>query len=270
MLSIIAGAAAGVLLVRERSARRLAERVAAASLETLLNAIDANDAETGAHVRRVAAYALVIADALQVGKRERREIERAALFHDIGKIHEALFDIVHEQGQLSDEEFEAIRTHPARGADVLEPLVAFYPQLPDVVLTHHERWDGTGYPIGLRGDEIPFVTRIVSIADAFDAITHNRRYKSGHSAEEAAVKLAEGRGSQFDPALVDLVLSPPVFHCLIGAHRELHRVRGRGAERRTPDPERHVAPVPEVTFRWRTPGQGSTAVEGDGQGSAAR
>jgi putative nucleotidyltransferase with HDIG domain len=262
----LAGAVAGVLFVRERSARQLAERVAAASLETLLNAIDANDAETGAHVRRVAAYALVIADAVGVDERTRREIERAALFHDIGKIHEALFDIVHEQGELTDAEFEAIRTHPVRGADVLEPLMAFYPQLPDVVLTHHERWDGSGYPIGLRGDEIPFLTRIVSIADAFDAITHNRRYRSGHTADEAAAKLVEGRGTQFDPELVDLVLSPPVFGCLIGAHRELHRTRTGRDDRRTPDPERYVAPVPEVIFRWRTP----TPPDGAAQaGSAA-
>src|SRR3712207_6465744 len=102
------GAAAGAIILREHRARRAAERVAAAALETLLKAIDANDAQTGAHVRRVATYALIIADAAGLDRRERQNVERVALFHDIGKIHEALFDIIHDETGLTPAARQAI------------------------------------------------------------------------------------------------------------------------------------------------------------------
>src|SRR5689334_24764006 len=100
-LAAAAGILTGILLIRERRRREAAERVSAASLEALLNAIEANDADTGGHVRRVAAYALVLADAAQLDDHERRVVERVALFHDIGKIHEALFDIIHDDTHLT-------------------------------------------------------------------------------------------------------------------------------------------------------------------------
>src|SRR3954464_5834900 len=132
-LAATAGILTGILLIRERRRREAAERFAAASLEALLNAIDANDKDTGAHVRRVAAYALVLADAAQLDEHERKSVERVALFHDIGKIHEALFDIIHDARALTPAERKAIATHPQRGADVLAPLTGFYPDLPDGV-----------------------------------------------------------------------------------------------------------------------------------------
>src|SRR5262249_26180759 len=158
------GVVASGALVYEAHARRgqqAVERFAAAALETLLNAIEANDAETGMHVRRVAACALIIADAAGLDERAKRAVERVALFHDIGKIHEALFDIIHEPKRLTAAERRAVATHPARGAEVLAPLAAFYPELPSGVLAHHERWDGKGYPRGLRGRRIPLEARIV-------------------------------------------------------------------------------------------------------------
>jgi HD-GYP domain-containing protein (c-di-GMP phosphodiesterase class II) len=250
-----AGAAAAVI-VRESRARRAAERLAGAALETLLNAIDANDAQTGAHVRRVAAYALVIADAAGLDKRQRRTVEQVALFHDVGKIHEALFDIVHEETALTPEARRAIATHPRRGADVLAPLCGFHPELADGVLSHHERWDGRGYPRGLRGRRIPLAARIVTIADTFDAITHSRRYKNARGAQHAANAIAAERGGQFDPDLVDLVLLPPVWERIVHAHREAHRLSSAGPERREGRRER---PVPQVKFRWRPPAHGSPA-----------
>ena len=156
-----------------------AERLAAAVLETLLRAIDANDAETGGHVRRVARYALILADAADLDRSEQRDVERIALFHDVGKIHEALFDIIHDDTELTAAEREAVRTHPARGADVLTPLAAFYPELSTGVLAHHERWDGTGYPRRFVAASIPLSARIVAIADAFDAITYHRTLPVG-------------------------------------------------------------------------------------------
>lgn len=256
-LGIAVGAAGGILLVRERQRRLVAERLAAAVLETLLRAIDANDADTGAHVRRVARYALILADAADLQERDLRNVERVALFHDVGKIDAALFDIIHEDSSLTPEEREAIRTHPDRGANVLAPLAAFYPQLSNGVLSHHERWDGTGYPRGLRGSAIPLAARIVSIADAFDAMTYGRRYRSARSADEAADKLMSGRGSQFDPDLVDLFLSPPVFEQAIAVLREDHGPKPRRVQRGAKQAERSL---PKLSFRWRTttPSPGAT------------
>lgn len=249
IVGIAVGAAGAALYLRERQRRLAAERLAAAVLETLLRAIDANDAETGGHVRRVARYALVLADAADRDTNEQHDIERIALFHDVGKIHEALFDIIHEDTKLTDEEREAVRTHPARGADVLTPLAAFYPELAAGVLAHHERWDGSGYPQGLRGEDIPLAARIVSIADAFDAITFSRRYRSGSSAEDAAAKLMNGRATQFDPDLLDLFLSPPVFERVMAIRREDDGPRPRRALRKAP-PE--TTRLPTLSFRWRT------------------
>ena len=254
MRSTLAAAAAGivtgVLLIRERRRREAAERFSAASLETLLNAIDANDADTGAHVRRVAAYALVLADAAQLDDHERRVVERVALFHDIGKIHEALFDIIHEDTDLTPAERRAIATHPNRGAAVLAPLAPFYPDLAEGVLSHHERWDGTGYPNRLRGNAIPLSARIVTLADTFDAVTHSRRYRSGRGTGSAADVIALGRGTQFDPTLVDLMLLPRVFDRIVAQERAFrHKPREvRGDRRRG----KHESFTPDVMFRWRT------------------
>ena len=248
-LGLAAGTAAGALLIRERQRRLAAERLAAAVLETLLRAIDANDVETGAHVRRVARYALILADAADLGERAIRNVERIALFHDVGKIDEALFDIIHDDSKLTPAEREAVRTHPDRGANVLAPLAAFYPDLSSGILAHHERWDGTGYPRGLRGAAIPFSARIVSIADAFDAMTYGRRYRSAQGTDDAAKQLMNGRGTQFDPDLIDLFLSSPVFDRVMAALREDHGPSPRRAPRSGAQAERSV---PKLKFRWRT------------------
>ena len=249
LLEFAAGAAAGALLLRERRRRIAAERLAAAVLETLLRAIDANDAETGGHVRRVARYALLLADAADLDAREQANVERVSLFHDIGKIDEALFDIIHDDTQLTPEELRAVKTHPQRGADVLAPLAAFYPDLAHGVLSHHERWDGTGYPRQLRRNAIPLAARIVTIADAFDAMTFTRRYRGAKSIDEASARLMEGRGKQFDPDLIDLFLSPPVFAAAIAILREDHAPRPRRASRPL---KRADSPIPKLSFRWRT------------------
>lgn len=245
----MAGILTGAFLVRERHRRAAAERFAAANMEALLNAIDANDAQTGAHVRRVASYALVIAEAMKLDEHEKKVVEHVALFHDIGKIDEALFDIIHEDTHLSPEEWRAIVTHPARGAEVLAPLTPFYPDLAAGVLAHHERWDGTGYPKGIRGDRIPLPARIVMLADTFDAVTHNRRYRNGRGVTEAAEIIASGRGTQFDPKLVDLMLLPPVFERIVAQEREFHREPRRSRHERRRG-ERESA-TPDITFRWR-------------------
>jgi putative nucleotidyltransferase with HDIG domain len=247
-LLLAAGGAAAALYLRARRERQLTERLAAASLEALLNAIDANDPQTGAHVRRVAAYAGILARAAGLGKRAVHDVERVALFHDIGKIHAALFDIVHDNDSLTGAERARIATHPERGAEVLRPLAAFYPTLADGVLSHHERWDGKGYPRTLRGKRIPLSARIVAIADTFDAITERRRYRAARSSSEALATLARGRGAQFDPELVDLFLSPEVRRRVERARRAAGSPRAVHPERRQRGPEEQA---PDVTFRWR-------------------
>ena len=249
----VGAAAAGGLLLREHSMRTKAERLSAATLETLLNAIDANDAVTGAHVRRVAAYALILGEGAGLDDRTLRSVERVAIFHDIGKLHEALTDIFHEQTKLTPEERRAVRTHPQRGAEVLAPLEGFFPDLPKGVAAHHERWDGTGYPRGLKGKRIPLVARVVAIADSFDAITHRRRYSHARSFSEAIRAIAEGRGTQFDPDLVDVFLSPPMLAKIEKAMREANKPHKNNRNRRRGE----VQPAPDVTFRWRPRSDGS-------------
>jgi len=253
ILKLSAGAGAAGLLFRERRMRTLAERLSAATLETLLNAIDANDADTGAHVRRVATYALILGEAADLEERTLHSVERVALFHDIGKLHGALTDIFHDPRKLTLEERRAVMTHPQRGADVLAPLSPFYPDLPKGVLAHHERWDGTGYPRGLKGKRIPLTARVVSIADSFDAITHRRRYSHARSFQEAMGAIGEGKGTQFDPELVDLFLSPPVRTKIENAMREANMPRTKRANRRHGESQR----APDITFRWQPRSLGS-------------
>lgn len=243
------GVAAGAAVLYERRARTQAERIGAATLETLLNAIDANDAETGAHVRRVAVYAQILAEAAGFDERTLSSIERVALFHDVGKLDEALSDIFHDPSKLTQEERRAVHTHPDRGEAVLAPLVVFYPDLGKGVASHHERWNGTGYPRKLKGKKIPLTARVVAIADSFDAITHRRRYSAAKSLAEAAEAIAEGRGTQFDPELADLFLSPPVIADVERAMREAHSPkRKKKANRR----RRGSQSAPDIKFRWRT------------------
>jgi HD-GYP domain-containing protein (c-di-GMP phosphodiesterase class II) len=251
-----ATAAAAAVLVRREQLRRTTERFAAAALETLLNAIDANDPETGAHVRRVAAYALILAEAAELSDHECKSIERIALFHDIGKIHEALIDIVRDDRPLTPAERRAIATHPAVGAGVLEPLNVFYPDLADGVLSHHERWDGKGYPRALRGRRIPLGARVVAVADTFDALTHGRRYRDAEPVDFARKVLLEGRGTQFDPELVDLFLFPPVFAKVQNAEHEVVTWKPPVQKRRGRHDDENV---PDITFRWRPRQNGSRA-----------
>lgn len=252
LVPVAVSAAAGGLLYREHSIRAKAERLSAATLETLLNAIDANDAVTGAHVRRVATYALIVGEAAGLDKRLLRSVERVALFHDIGKLDEALFDIFHDPSKLTPEERRAVMTHPQLGAEVLAPLSGFYPDLGKGVAAHHERWDGTGYPRGLKGKRIPLTARVVAIADSFDAITHRRRHSHARSFSEAVKAIAEGRGTQFDPELVNLFLLPPVLAKIEKAMLQANAPRRKRQNRRGGEPQ----PAPDITFRWRQQSNG--------------
>jgi response regulator RpfG family c-di-GMP phosphodiesterase len=137
-----------------------------------------------------------------------------------------------------------------RGAEVLAPIANFHPRLADAVLAHHERWDGQGYPRGLKGRKIPLAARVVALADTFDVVTHGRKYRDGRGTREAEEIILHGRGTQFDPELVDLMLLPPVFDRIMRAQRAAFS-HGRNLPNRRARATVESA-QPKVRMRWRT------------------
>jgi putative nucleotidyltransferase with HDIG domain len=171
------------------------------NLEALARAIDARDPYTFEHSARVAAISLEIAQGMQLPDADIVVLRRAGLLHDVGKI--GVSDkILAKPGPLNDEEWASIRRHPVIGYDMLKDVPFLQPSL-DPIRHHHERWDGEGYPDGLKGASISQLARIVALADAFDAMTSDRPYRKGFSFDFAARSIANEAGRQFDPAVVD-------------------------------------------------------------------
>jgi HD-GYP domain-containing protein (c-di-GMP phosphodiesterase class II) len=170
-------------------------------LENMADAVDLRDAYTGGHSRRVTEYTSAILEAMSVRGPEAELITSAARVHDIGKI--AIPDrILNKPDRLSDEERAIMESHPRQGADFLARYPDFRRGI-DIVLYHHERVDGKGYPAGLRGNDIPFGARVIAVADSFDAMTSNRPYRNGMPVAVARRILTEGRGSQWETAIID-------------------------------------------------------------------
>lgn len=170
------------------------------ALEALLVAFNSRNPEACAHARRVAGSAVVLAQSMGVSQSVMADIDRGALLHDIGKV--AMPDaLIHKAGKLTEDELAVIRTHPQVGHDILMS-VPFLQPAAAIVLASHEWVNGTGYPFGLRGDEIPLGARITAVADAFDALTRNRVYREPVSAERANAEIHRFAGKQFDPDVV--------------------------------------------------------------------
>jgi len=187
---------------------RLLSRLEALSLGTLRafgSAIDANSRWTAGHSARVTEVAALLAETLGVSERECDTLRRGCLLHDIGKvgIPAAILD---KPTRLTDDEIAIVQQHPVIGADILSPIAAFAELLP-IVRSHHERYDGTGYPDRLAGENIPRLARIAAVADVFDALTSERPYRSGLSIEIASTRIDSGRASHFDPIVVDALLA---------------------------------------------------------------
>ncbi|MGG1396640.1 HD-GYP domain-containing protein [Bacillus salipaludis] len=164
--------------------------------------LELKDPYTRGHSERVASYALELAKVSgKFSKDELKAFNYACLLHDIGKIH-IPDHILTKSGTLTKEEYEIIKSHTVVGADAVSKVVGFKDSI-EVIRSHHERWDGKGYPEQLKGKEIPYLARITSIADAFDAMTSTRSYRAALSIEEAYKRILEGKGSQFDPELVE-------------------------------------------------------------------
>jgi ribonuclease P protein subunit RPR2 len=188
------------LAMREREAERRERDLRCsyeATVRALAGAVEARDAYTGKHAERVAAYGLQIARAHGLSTDDESQVEFGFLLHDIGKV--AISDaILHKPGRLTPEEREEMRRHPLIGEQIVGGI-DFLDGARQVVRSHHERWDGAGYPDGLAGEEIPLAARVFSVADTLDALTSDRPYRAASSFEHAREVIEAGAGTQFDP-----------------------------------------------------------------------
>ena len=211
-----------------------------ATIETLAHAVDAKDQVTHGHIRRVqnlttqVATALGITDELQL-----RAIEASALLHDMGKL--AIPEhILNKPGKLTPAEFEKMKLHASIGAEILSSIEFPYPVVP-IVRHHHENWDGTGYPDGISGVDIPIGARILSVVDCFDALTSDRPYRPALTAAAALEIVGQRRGNMYDPLVVDTFVRGARFPCRASARsaRTTHgpdreRVRSPATRRQSP------------------------------------
>ncbi len=175
-------------------------------LVRLAKAAEHRDDDTGEHVWRVAQTASLIAEAIGLSKAQSKLMLRAARLHDVGKI--ATPDgILLKSGRLSPAEYEVIKEHTSFGANLLSGSESPLIQMAEVIaLSHHEHWDGTGYPQGLKGEEIPIEGRILAVADAYDAMTHDRLHRKAMTEEQAVLEIKRQAGKQFDPNIVNAFL----------------------------------------------------------------
>jgi response regulator RpfG family c-di-GMP phosphodiesterase len=203
-----------------------------ATLRALSAALEARDHETHGHSRRVVAFSLRLGRELGLGEARLRALEFGSLLHDIGKI--GVPDVIlRKPGSLTEEEWVRMREHPLFGERILRGI-DFLAGASRVVAEHHEKWDGTGYPAGLRGEGIDLGARIFAVADAFDAITSDRVYRSGKPYEAAAAEIEKWAGTQFDPAVVAAFrrVEPEEWQelrreCEAGAHEEADPPAGK-------------------------------------------
>lgn len=202
------------------------------SLQALLAAVDAKDPYTRSHSLRVAAYADAVAKRMDRSVEDRRTLQAAALLHDVGKI--GVPDrILTKPGRLTSDEFDMMRRHPQIALDILAPM-KFLAQHRPLILHHHERYDGTGYPDRLVGEHIPLGARILSVVDAIDTMLSPRSYKSAFTLDDVRAELIAGSGKQFDPRVVGVALdwldeTPPLLrHIATRAQSRSATGSGRG------------------------------------------
>jgi ribonuclease P protein subunit RPR2 len=185
---------------QERALTQQLTRSYMATVRALSNAVEARDAYTGKHAERVAAYGLEIARALGLPGPETPELEFGFLLHDVGKL--AIPDaILYKPGQLTEEERALMARHPVIGAEIVGEI-EFLAEAARVVRSHHERWDGSGYPDGLAGEEIPLAARIFAVADVLDALTTDRPYRPAIPLHQAREMITSEAGTHFDPQVI--------------------------------------------------------------------
>ena len=198
----------GVLYSAERVRRRelehaleSAREMYVATMKSLAHVVEAKDPTTRGHLDRTAHYGLALARVVDPELAERPEVAYGFFLHDIGKVG-IPESILCKTGPLTELEWVVMRSHPNQGARIVEPI-PFMGEAVEIVRSHHERYDGGGYPRGLEGEEIPLAARIFAIADSFDAMTSDRPYRSALSMDEAVAEIRAGSGTQFDPMCVE-------------------------------------------------------------------
>ncbi|OPL08048.1 MAG: hypothetical protein AVO33_02575 [delta proteobacterium ML8_F1] len=173
-------------------------------VRSLIKFLEIHDPYTKGHSVEVAELSSRLAQYMGLSTPARENIYWAALLHDIGKLHINPV-ILNKKGPLTEAEYEKIKEHPTLGADALEDNLVLKP-LATIIRYHHEHYDGGGYPEGLRGEQIPLESRIISVADSFEAMTSDRSYRTALDDESAAEELKNHSGTQFDPQIVDIML----------------------------------------------------------------
>ena len=212
----------GVYVRSSQEIRRRSRELAAALTETeksydatlgaLSNALDVRDSETEGHARRVVQYLELVAEELGVPASERAVLLRGALLHDVGKIG-VPDEVLRKRGPLSTAEWSTMRRHPSYGARIVGGI-PYLDAVARIIRHHHERWDGQGYPDGLRGEEIPLGARMFAVADAFDAMTSDRPYRKALDPMSARAEIVLSSGTQFDPRVVDAFMRLPLSRLL--------------------------------------------------------
>ena len=205
-------------------------------LELMVKAIEARDPYTYGHSRRVSEYARTIARELELSARQVDNIEAAALLHDVGKIYEDFAPLLRKDGKLTAEERMTMQTHAVRSAELVGTVRKLRGAVQEAIRHHHENFDGSGYPDGLAGEQIPIGARIIMIADTIDAMTTDRPYRKALSYGRAVEELAKYASRQFDPNLVKVVANSPAIRRLL----EPERLSGPA-----------VAPAPEMRAKVR-------------------
>jgi hypothetical protein len=183
--------------------------------KSLVSAIEAKDPYTSGHSERVNLYSMLTANYLDLDEEQKKDLNWASVLHDIGKIG-IPESILNKPGKLDGAEYAIIRGHPQKGYNILKPLEQLKASLPGII-HHHERYDGSGYPRGLKGEEIPLVARIIAVSDTFDAITSDRAYRAAKSGQEALQEMQRVAGSQLDPDIVEVFKTMYAKHL---AHQE--------------------------------------------------
>lgn len=183
-------------------------------LQLMVKAIEARDPYTSGHSQRVANYSRIIARAMGLKAREVERVGKAALLHDVGKIHEIYAPILLKPGKLTPEEWRIMQTHPIKSEELVR-TVSSLKDLLGPIRHHHENWDGTGYPDGIAGEEIPLGARIITLADTIDAMTTDRPYRQALGKAEVEAEIVRLRGKQYDPVICDAIVRGSYLETLI-------------------------------------------------------
>ena len=175
------------------------------SIKTLISVINAKDKYTYGHCERVVMYSRIVADYLNLNTKDKQNLIYGAYMHDIGKINISE-EVLNKKMPLNTEEWEILKSHPRNGLEIIKTIESLE-EITPLILYHHEKYDGSGYPEGLKGEEIPFLTRILTVVDGFDAMTSNRPYNKRKSYDEGIIELRKFKGIQFDPEIVEVFIA---------------------------------------------------------------